>query len=140
MKFTRILALALVALMAALCLASCGAETINVKLTIECGDAGDYPFVLEGVTVPLKSNDPTVLQAFIEGCIVNEIEYTLTEDEKGVKDIGEYKDYVDTETNTTYYWLYTVNGEEPNDRAADHIVADGDVVVFTYTAYVPDAE
>ncbi len=139
MKFTRILALALVAIMAALCLASCGAETINVNLRINCNDP-DFPIILD-VKVPLKSNDPTVLQAFVEGCILNEMDYTLTEDEESVKDIDIYKDYVDTETNTTYYWYYTINGAEPTSgRAADNLVADGDTVEFIYTSYVPDAE
>ncbi len=139
MKFTRILALALAAIMAVFCFASCGVETINVNLKINCGDP-EFPVILD-VKVPLKSKDPTVLQAFVEGCIINEMDYTLTEDEESVKDIDVYKDYVDTETNTTYYWYYTINGAEPTSgRAADNTVADGDTIEFIYTAYVPDAE
>lgn len=136
MKFTRILALALVAIMATLCLASCGAETIHVNLKINCGDP-EFPVILD-VQVPIKGNDPTVLQAFIEGCILNGMDYTLTEDEESVKDIDIYKDYVDTETNTTYYWNYTVNGVELSGKAADNVIADGDTIEYIYTSYVPE--
>ena len=131
MKFTRISALALALIMAALCFVSCGAKTINVDLKINCGDA-DVPVILD-VKVPIKSNDPTVLQVFVEGCLLNDMDYTLTDDEKSVKDI-------DVETNTTYYWNYTVNGKELTGKAADNIVADGDVIEFTYTSFSPDEE
>lgn len=139
MKFTRISALALALIMAALCFVSCGAKTINVNLKINCGDE-DVPVILD-VKVPMKSNDPTVLQTFIEGCLLNEMDYTLTDDEQSVKDIDEYKDYVDTETNTTYYWYYTINGVEPTSgRAANNFVADGDTIEFIYTSFSPDEE
>ena len=137
MKLTRIFALVLAGIMAVLCMASCGVQTINVNLKINCGDP-DFPIILD-VDVPIKSADPTVLQAFIEGCIINQMDYTLTADEEAVKDIDIYKDYVDTETNTTYYWYYTINGEEPTSgKAADNAVADGDVIEYIYTAYVPE--
>lgn len=137
MKFTRVLALVLVGIMAVLCMASCGAETINVNLKINCGDP-EFPIILD-VEVPLKANDPTVLQAFVEGCILNQMDYTLTEDEESVKDIDVYKDYVDTETNTTYYWYYTINGAEPTSgKAADNTVSDGDVIEYIYTEYIPE--
>ncbi len=138
MKFIRISALALALVISAMCFVSCGAKTINVNLKINCGDE-DVPVILD-VKVPMKSNAPTVLQTFIEGCILNEMDYTLTADEQSVKDIDEYKDYVDTETNTTYYWNYTVNGEELPGKAADNIVADGDTIEFTYTSFSPDEE
>ena len=29
-------------------------------------------------------------------------------------------------------WMYEVNGESPSDSAGDHVLADGDVVTWTY--------
>ncbi len=140
MKMRRVFCAALAALMTVLTFASCTATapTINVTLKISPNVDPDFPTILE-VNVPLKSTDPTVLEAFIEGCMVNSIDYTLTDDEKSVVDIDQYPDYVDTETGTNYYWIYTVNGVEPGaGRAADASVADGDVIEYIYVAYVPD--
>lgn len=139
MKLTRILALALVGVMAVLCLASCGATapTITVTLKINCGDPS-FPVILD-VPVAIKSENPTVLEAFIEGCVVNEMDYSLDASEEFVVDIDQYKDYTDAETNTTYYWYFTVNGEEPKSgKAVNTPIADGDVIEYIYTSFVPE--
>lgn len=139
MKFSRILAIALVAVMALVCLASCGATapTINVTLKITPNQDPDFPTILE-VNVPIKSENPTVLEAFIEGCIVNEIDYTLTDDELGVLDIDEYPDTI-TADGVSYYWIFTLNGTEPNaGRASDIAIKDGDVIEYVYISYVPE--
>lgn len=137
MKFTRVLALAIAVIMAALCFVSCGAQTINVNLKIDCGDA-DVPVILD-VKVPMKSNDPTVLQTFIEGCLLNEMAYTLTANENSVKSIDVYDDYTDEE-GVSYFWTFTVNGEELPGFATDIVVADGDTIEYTYTSFSPDEE
>lgn len=139
MKFSRILALALAAVMAVMCLASCGAAapTINVTLKISPNQDPDFPTILE-VNVPIKSENPTVLEAFIEGCIVNQMDYTLTDDELGVLDIDEYPDTI-TEDGVSYYWIFTLNGVEPSaGRAADIAINDGDVIEYIYVEYVPE--
>ena len=140
MKMRRILGAVLAAVMLVLTFASCGATapSINVTLKITPNVDPDFPTILE-VNVPIKSDNPTVLEAFIEGCMVNGIDYTLTEDEKSVVDIDQYPDYIDEETGTNYYWVYTVNGVEPEaGRASDAAIADGDVIEYIYVAYVPE--
>ena len=140
MKMRRILGAVLAAVMLVLTFASCGATapSINVTLKITPNVDPDFPTILE-VNVPIKSDNPTVLEAFIEGCMVNGIDYTLTEDEKSVVDIDQYPDYIDEETGTNYYWVYTVNGVEPESgRASDAAIADGDVIEYIYVAYVPE--
>lgn len=137
----RILALVLACIMAVLCLASCGATapTITVTLKINCNDP-EFPIILD-VPVEIKSKNPTVLEAFAEGCIVNGMDYQLDESGESVLDIDEYIDYKDEETNTTYYWYYTINGKEPTSgKAADNAIADGDVIEYIYEAYTPEAE
>ena len=139
MKLSRIFAMALAGLMLVVVLASCSAaaEPITVTLKVNCGDP-EFPVILE-VPVELQSNNPTVLDAVIEGFTINEIDYTLDSANESVVDIDEYKDYTDTETNTTYYWYYTVNGVEPTTgKAYDNAVADGDVIEYIYTSFIPE--
>ncbi len=134
MKTMRIFAAMLAGIMLVLTLASCGAAapTVNVTLKITPNVDPEFPTILE-VNVPLKSEAPTVLDAFIEGCVANSIDYTLTDDEMSVVDIDEYLDHKDEATGDNYYWIYTVNGVEPTaGRACDITVADGDVVEYIY--------
>lgn len=139
MKMRRILGAVLAAVMVVLTLASCTATapTINVTLKISPNVDPEFPTILD-VAVPLKSTEPTVLEAFIEGCMVNSVDYTLTDDEKSVVDIDQYPDYIDEETGINYFWTYTVNGVEPEaGRASDAALKDGDVIEYIYVAYDP---
>lgn len=132
--------MALAGIMLVLTLASCTATapSINVTLKITPNVDPEFPTILE-VDVPIKSTNPTVLEAFIEGCMVNGIDYTLTDDEKSVVDIDEYPDRVDDETGVNYYWIYTVNGVEPESgMASDAVIADGDVIEYIYVSYIPE--
>ncbi len=139
MKFSRILALAVAAVMLVLTFASCNATapTINVTLKITPNVDPEFPTILE-VNVPIKSENPTVLEAFIEGCVVNQIDYTLTDDELGVLDIDEYPDTI-TDDGVSHYWIFTLNGTEPEaGRASDIAIKDGDVIEYIYIEYVPE--
>ncbi len=140
MKISRILALALAGIMLIFTLASCSAAaqpiTVTVKIT---PDVNDPDSTILDMAVELQSNNPTVLDAFIEGCTIAEFDFTLDAAGESVVDIDEYKDYTDAETNTTYYWYYTVNGVEPESgKAYDNAVADGDVIEYIYTSFVPE--
>lgn len=142
MKISRVFALAMAGIMLVLALASCGAVaepiTVTVKIT---PDINDPQSTILDLAVELQSNEPTVLDAFIEGCTIAEFDFVLDAAGESVVDIDQYKDYTDTETNTTYYWYYTVNGVEPEiGKAYDNVVADGDVIEYIYTSFVPEAE
>lgn len=139
MKFTRVLTLALVALLAMFTLASCGdmtAPEITVTLKI-IADNAEEPIL--NAEVKIQENNPTVLSVFREGCIVNDINYELTEDEASVLDIDEYKDYTESDTGIAHYWMYYINDVEPlSGKANANAVADGDVITYTYVAYDPN--
>ena len=138
MKLSRILAIALAGIMLVLALASCGAEPIEVTVKVT-PDINDSSSTIIDMPVTLTVANPTVLDAFIEACTVAEYEYTLDNAAQSVVDIDVYKDYTDAETNTTYYWYYTINGVEPTSgKASENAVANGDVVEYIYTSYIPE--
>ena len=111
MKLTRILTLMIVGVFFVLALASCSATAPEIKVTLRIvADDPENPILDTEVT--LQSENPTVLEAFQEGCIVNEISYTLTDAEDSVKDITDYKDYTD-ENGLVHYWMYYINDVEP---------------------------
>ena len=102
MKFTRVLALVLAGIMAIMSLASCGdatAQEITVTLKIIAEDA-EEPIL--NTEVKVKSANPTVLEAFVEACVINEIPYTLSENEDSVVDIKDYKDYTEKDTGIAH--------------------------------------
>ncbi len=138
MKLSRVLAIAMAGIMLVLTLASCGAEPIEVTVKVT-PDINDANSTIVDMSVSLNMANPTVLDALIEACTAAEYEYTLDNAAQSVVDIDVYKDYTDSETNTTYYWYYTINGEEPTSgKAAENAVADGDVVEYIYTSYIPE--
>lgn len=138
MKFTRVLALVLVGIMAIMSLASCGdvtAQEITVTLKIIAEDA-EEPIL--NTEVKVKSANPTVLEAFVEACFINEIPYTLSENEDSVVDIKDYKDYTEKDTGIAHYWMYYINDVEPTSGKANaNAIADGDVITYTYVAFDP---
>ena len=139
MKFSRILALCMVAVMLVLSCASCAATapTINVTLKITPNVDPEFPTLLE-VQVPIKSENPTGLEAFVEGCIVNQVDYALTDDELSVLDIDEYPDIIGND-GVSRYWIFTLNGVEPEKgRASDIAIKDGDVIEYIYVEYIPE--
>ena len=138
MKFTRVLALVLVGIMAVVGLASCGVADypeITVTIKIVADDAEDPILNTE---VKIKSENPTVLEAFQEACILNEISYTLTEAGDSVADIQDYKDYTEKDTGIAHYWMYYINDVEPTSEKANvNAIADGDVITYTYVTFDP---
>ncbi len=138
MKFSRVLTLAVAGIMLALCLASCGAVAPEINVTVKIV-AGEET-ILDAV-VPIQSNEPTVLEAFQEACIVNEIDYVLTEDGASVLDIEEYKDLSAEASGDglVYYWMYLLNDQEPKSgKANTNLIADGDVITYQYDSFDPE--
>ena len=110
MKLTRILTLMIVGVFFVLALASCSATAPEIKVTLRIvADDPENPILDTEVT--LQSENPTVLEAFQEGCIVNEISYTLTDAEDSVKDITDYKDYTDENGDVILYEYVTFDPE-----------------------------
>ena len=82
-----------------------------------------------------KADDPPTILRFVkEAFILNDMKYETDESEVGefsITSIGDYKEK--TEGDYTYFWDYTLNGEEPKSGRAGTIIAnEGDVIVYTY--------
>ena len=136
MKLTRVLSLMIVGVMLVFSLASCTAtaEPITVTLKIIADESAD-PVLNTEVTI--QSDNPTVLDAFLEGCIVNEISYSLSAANDSVLDIEEYKDYTDAD-GLVHYWMYYINDVEPTSGTANaNAIADGDVITYYYVTFDP---
>lgn len=136
MKLTRVLSLMIVGVMLVFSLASCTAtaEPITVTLKIIADEHAD-PVLNTEVTI--QSDNPTVLDAFLEGCIVNEVSYALSAANDSVLDIEEYKDYTDAD-GLVHYWMYYINDVEPTSGKANaNSIADGDVITYYYVTFDP---
>ena len=136
MKLTRVLSLMIVGVMLVFSLASCTAtaEPITVTLKIIADESAD-PVLNTEVTI--QSDNPTVLDAFLEGCIVNEISYSRSAANDSVLDIEEYKDYTDAD-GLVHYWMYYINDVEPTSGKANaNAIADGDVITYYYVTFDP---
>jgi hypothetical protein len=136
MKFTRVIALMIVGIMLVLSLASCGEVVPEIKVTLKIvADDPDNPIL--NTEVKLQTKDPTVLDAFIEGCTINEIPFKLTSDNTAVQDIKDYKDYTDAD-NIAHYWMYLINDVEPTSGKANaNSIKDGDVILYQYLSFDP---
>ena len=137
MKLTRVLALIVAGVILACTLASCGAAAPITKVTLKIyGDEADG--ILLETEVEVQDEAPTVLMAFTEGCIVNEVAYTLTSAEDSVQDIEDYKEYTDEEGNI-HFWTYYINGEAPTGGRANTIaIKEGDVIEYKFEIAEPD--
>ncbi len=126
-----------VALLATM-LMSCttSASAINVTLKITAGEEEIFNDVVE-----LTDKEPTILMLFQEAAILNEIPYVLNDAGDSVKDIADYPDYTDEETNISYFWEYLINGVQPDNetggKANAQIVNDGDVIEYIYSTFDP---
>ena len=133
MKKFRILALVLACvMMIGMCVGCSSANDITVTLKFVLEDGSDY------VTYEIKVNSetPTVELA------VNEANATYpdlgcTWSDRYELSIAGYPD-TQLEDGTFMYWVFTVNGEEATAKANETAIADGDVITYTYTAYVPE--
>ena len=133
MKKFRILALVLACvMMIGMCVGCTSANDITVTLKFVLNDGSEF------VTYELKVNaeTPTVELA------VNEANATYPDLGAAWSDRYELSiaGYPDTqlEDGTFMYWVFTVNGEEATAKANETTIADGDVITYTYTAYVPE--
>ena len=133
MKKFRILALALACvMMIGMCVGCSSANDITVTLKFVLNDGSEF------VTYEIKVNaeTPTVELA------VNEANATYpdlgaTWSDRYELSIAGYPD-TQLEDGTFMYWVFTVNGEEATAKANETAIADGDVITYTYTAYVPE--
>ncbi len=139
MKFIRVLSLMLVGIILAFTLTSCGggsSSEITVTLTIK--DEATGTAILDAGNVTIKGKDISVVDAIVEGCTYYEIPYETSTDDAGnefITKIEAYADSKDEATNTSYFWIYTVAGEDASGSTA---LADGAVVECIFTSYTPD--
>ncbi len=134
MKNFRVLALMLaVVLLVGICSVGCASNN-DITVTLKFIDA-------EGNTywnneIKINNEAPTVYLA------VNEANATYPDLGVTWSDRFELSlpDYPDTqlEDGTWMYWTFTVNGEEATVKANEAAIADGAVIEYTYTAYVPE--
>ena len=133
MKKFRIFALVLACvMMIGMCVGCSSANDITVTLKFVLNDGSEF------VTYEIKVNaeTPTVELA------VNEANATYpdlgaTWSDRYELSIAGYPD-TQLEDGTFMYWVFTVNGEEATAKANETTIADGDVITYTYTAYVPE--
>ncbi len=136
MKNIKILSVVMVVIMLAVSMTSClnngGSDDVKVNCTISvvAGDTyilDEYPYeaVGEGDT------PPSVLNA-VEGILLfNDIAYVA--DDTGFESISDVDGTVYENGADNYFWLCTINGKEMKGRANSVEVAEGDVIVYTYT-------
>lgn len=140
MKKFKLIALLMALAMLTACFAGCGEKkekvAVNVKVTVMVDEdvAVDGNEVIFGpVEVKVEGtadNPPTILQAVKEAFILNDFQYEA--DDLSVSSIGGFSDKV--EGDYTYFWVYTINGEEPKSGRAGTIVAnENDVIVYNFT-------
>ena len=133
MKKFRIFALVLACvMMIGMCVGCSSANDITVTLKFVLNDGSEF------VTYEIKVNaeTPTVELA------VNEANATYpdlgaTWSDRYELSIAGYPD-TQLEDGTFMYWVFTVNGEEATAKANETTIADGDVITYPYTAYVPE--
>ncbi len=136
MKLTRILSLVLAGILLVCALGSCGVAAPIIHVTLIIEDPNDPELPILNTEVELQTENPMVLDAFQEGCIVNEIAYTLTQDGSSVKDIKDYADC--TKNGLTYYWFYLINDVEPlSGKANANPINDGDKITYQYMEFDP---
>ncbi|MBQ7301886.1 MAG: DUF4430 domain-containing protein [Clostridia bacterium] len=133
MKKFRILALVLACvMMIGMCVGCSSANDITVTLKFVLNDGSEFV----NYEIKINSETPTVELA------VNEANATYpdlgaTWSDRYELSIAGYPD-TQLEDGTFMYWVFTVNGEEATAKANETAIADGDVITYTYTAYVPE--
>ena len=134
MNFKKILSLVLVAIFALAAFSSCVTEEaaeVNVEITFEAGEDRVYK---KTVAVPDEDGDGkvSVLDVVKEAVSITE-SLTITYNTAGssVKDVANYTEC--TKDDKDFYWVYTINGVEPEKgKAADNMVVEGDVILYTF--------
>ncbi len=143
MKMTKIAVLLLAVVMVLGMLASCGAAPVTtVKITFV--DENNKTIV-DTYTAELKKEKPTVLDAVnaLSDAYATMDDYaniTLSEDNSSVKGVDNCQEnLVPDADNKIKYWIFLVNGKEPQGDINDVVVSDGDTIVFQFQ-YVENIE
>lgn len=138
MKKIRVVALAMVLVMLALCVASCGVEKVKVNCTVTIVANGEtylenYAYTVENTV----ETPPTVLQAVTEVCTVVDFPYEVDDAGNSLTCITldgvEYRSGTQADGSGQGFWGYTLDGVEPSSgRAGTNTVAEGQSIVFTF--------
>ncbi len=121
-------------------------NTVTVSLTVECStipDSGKYDESLstvpaDGIILATAQYDiisgSTVFELMSSALKSSQVQFDYTGNGvtesvyvKGIDNIYEY-DYGDLSG-----WMYSVNGEYPQQACSEYTLSDGDVVVWSYT-------
>ena len=139
MKFIKFVSLILAVTFLSVLLPACGeVVTVNdVKLAVilespkKAGEKKAKQTVhLDAMAGDIKStdgNNPTVLDAVIQILEENGIQYKLDSSGESIRTIKSKSET--TKGGYSYFWEFTVNGEE-GKRAAEMEIAEGDVIVY----------
>ena len=139
MKFSRILALCLAVVMAALCLVSCDSKgsSVNITLNIKAGTNT----VCTNRKVTVTAENPVVVDA-INAAVekFTDLNISLTGDGSRISSINEYTQK--TVDKDTYYWSFTVNEKKPtegeNSKITTYTIKDGDVIDLVFYRFNVD--
>ena len=154
MKTIKIITAVVLVVLMALSVCACGKEEssvasgdVNVVVKIS---TDDYGILAEGVVGLAEGS--SVLDAITAFCTSTmdkdgdgeengEIVIDYENDDNGtptsVSRLGDYKESKKNKLN--YYWSFMLNGKEPEGRASENLVEDGDVVIYNYT-FIPTGE
>lgn len=151
MKITRILALALVGVMLALSMVSCGGDSsdvTNVKLKMTVPSEDDPTkttdiFADGTIELEIPGKEPTVIDVLKIAEEEYEVDFDIEEgasdnERSSLKAVDEYKTYTDEETGYRYAWNFLINGEEVNFHAGKATVAEGDTIEYIYEVVIPE--
>jgi len=133
----KLTALALVFVVLASLLVSCGSkiEPINVTLIVTANDEE-----LFNMDIELNYKDPTVMMLVQEANILHNLGAVINENGDSVVDIGEYTAH-DDENGISWFWEYMINDVYPDaqtgGKANAQAIVDGDVIHYVYASFDP---
>lgn len=154
MKTIKIITAVMLAVLMALTICACGKDDsgvatgdVNVVVKISTDDYGvlaegavglaEGSSVLDAITAFCASSMDKDGDGEVDGEIVIEYENDDNGTPMSVAKLGDYKESKKNKLN--YYWSFMLNGKEPEGRAAENLVEDGDVVIYNYT-FIPTGE
>ena len=137
MKKIRIAAIIMALVMLCASVISCnGGAAKQVKCTISVVVDGEY--IVDTLECPVKANGdnaPVVIDALKVALDYLGVDYEIgsTNLKRLVFDGVEYAEGRDAEGKNHRFWVYTANGEEPeNGSAVVNVLNDGDYIEFIY--------
>lgn len=141
MKSLRKLSLLLIAVLLVGALVGCSSDSnsVEVTVTVNATDINGSPIVLGDVT--FTSENPTVLEALQQMCLMREV--ACEANETGiVSKIGDagVSSYVDEETgkNMAIGWSWKLNGQDSEDLSSfsnETVVKTGDIIEYYQYTY-----